>query len=283
MRAIDIHVHPPDQPGSPPDPIMEQMRRYFRQTSPPPADPAEFAALFQKLDILAVLFPVNRETVDGRPFMGNDWVAEIVKQFPKQFITFCSVDPWTGRKAINELERCVGDLGARGLKVHPPGQGFAPNDHRFYPLWARCQELRIPVIAHSGHAARGAGMPGGAGVHLKYGDPMLWDDVAADFPELKIILAHPSWPWQSQQISICIHKANVYMDISGWSPKYFPAELVNEINSRIQDKVLFGSDHPFLSVERWLRDWEEVVAPKLKPEVKQKIMLDNARKLLGIP
>jgi len=136
------------------------------------------------------------------------------------------------------------------------------------------------VLFHGGMMGAGAGTPGGMGYKLKYGRPIPYlDDVAADFPELKIIGAHPSWPWQEESLAICRHKTNFYIDLSGWAPKYFPPQLVQYANSIIQDRVLFGSDWPAISVERWLEEFEQL---PFKPEVRQKIMLDNAKKLLGL-
>jgi predicted TIM-barrel fold metal-dependent hydrolase len=284
MRAIDIHVHPPAPPEarSEDNAIAEQMRRYFRQTEPRPVDIEQWVELFSKHDIVACLLPIDSETESGVPYTGNDWVAKLHRDHPKNFIPFCSVDPWKGKKAIYEAERAVKELGARGMKFFPSRPAFFANDRRFYPLWEKVQELGIPILTHSGHAAAGSGLPGGGGIKLKYNEPIIWDDVAADFPELKIILAHPSWPWQAEQISMCVHKANVFMDISGWSPKYFPADTVHEMNSRIQDKVLFGSDYPALHLERWLRDWDDVLADVIKDDIKPKIFLENAKKVLGI-
>jgi hypothetical protein len=135
------------------------------------------------------------------------------------------------------------------------------------------------VLFHSGQTAVGAGLPGGGGLKLKYAQPIHMDDVAADFPSLNIIMAHPGVPWQEEQLSIALHKPNVFIDLSGWSPKYFRPILVQYANSLLQDKVLFGSDFPALTPERWLRDFEGL---ELKPEVRQKILLDNAKKLLKI-
>ena len=105
------------------------------------------------------------------------------------------------------------------------------------------------------------------------------DDIAADFPEMNIILAHPSWPWVSEQISMCVHKNNVFCDLSGWAPKYIPEELVREVNSRIQDKALYGSDYPVLRPERWFREFEDL---PIKDEVRPKILLENAKRLLKL-
>ncbi len=167
----------------------------------------------------------------------------------------------------------------KGFKFHPSLQGFAPNDTAFYPLWEQIESLGVPALFHSGQTGIGAGLPGGRGIKLRLSDPMLVDDVAADFPELTVILAHPSVPWAASSISIATHKANVYIDLSGWSPKYFPADLVRAANSYLQDKVLFGTDYPLLTPERWLKDFD---ALDFKPGAKAKILKANAVKVLGL-
>ena len=167
----------------------------------------------------------------------------------------------------------------KGFKFHPTLQGFAPNDSAFYPLWEEIESLGVPALFHTGQTGIGAGLPGGRGLKLRLSDPMLVDDVAADFPGLTVILAHPSVPWAASSISIATHKANVYIDLSGWSPKYFPADLVRAANSYLQDKVLFGTDYPLLTPERWLRDFD---ALDFKPEAKAKILKSNAVKVLGL-
>ena len=114
----------------------------------------------------------------------------------------------------------------RGLKLHPPLQQFFANDRAAYPLYEVFAEAKLPVLFHTGHSGIGTGQPGGGGIRLKYGHPMPIDDVAVDFPDLPIVMAHPSFPWQDEAISICLHKPSVYIDLSGWSPKYFPPTLV---------------------------------------------------------
>ena len=137
----------------------------------------------------------------------------------------------------------------------------------------------MPVLFHSGMAAAGAGTPGGMGTKLKYTQPIHIDEVAADFPELQIISAHPSWPWQAESLAVARHKANVYIDLSGWAPKYFSPELVQYVNTIIQDKVMFGSDWPALSVERWMEEFNQI---SIKPEVRPKILLENAKKFFNL-
>ncbi len=133
---------------------------------------------------------------------------------------------------------------------------------------------------HTGQTGIGAGLPGGRGIKLRYSDPMLLDDVAADFPTLTVILAHPSVPWQDSAISMATHKANVYIDLSGWLPKYFPPQLVRAANGLLREKVLFGSDYPVLSPDRWIASFEADL--DIKPDVRPLIMKDNAIRVLGL-
>jgi predicted TIM-barrel fold metal-dependent hydrolase len=241
--------------------------------------PEEMHEKYKALDVLAVIFAVDAETRTGERYVGNDYVAGVVEKYSDQFIGFASVDPWKEAAAVRELERSVNELGLRGLKMHPISQAFFPNDQRFYPLWEKCSELGVPVLFHTGQTGIGAGTPGGEGLKLKYAQPLYVDDVAADFPNLQIILAHPSVPWQEEQLSMALHKANVYIDLSGWSPKYFRPVLVQYATTILQDKVLFGSDYPAIQPERWLKDFELL---EMKQETRQKILLENARKLLKL-
>jgi len=277
VKAIDIHVHVPAPADHPLTKEKEALAKYFKTQMPQTTE--EMYETYKALDIFAVVFEIDAETNSGIPYMGNDYVADIVQKYPDQFMGFASVDPWKGKLAIQELERSVKELGLRGLKFHPTTQAFFPNDPQFYPLWEKAAALDIPVLFHTGQTGVGSGRPGGGGYKLKYAHPMLLDDVAADFPTLTIIMAHPAVPWQEEQLAVALHKSNVYIDLSGWSPKYFRPILVQYLSSILKDKVLFGSDYPALPPERWLRDFE---ALDLKEEVRQKILLDNAKKILKL-
>jgi uncharacterized protein len=278
LRGIDVHTHVPRPPNMPPSRRAAQMAQYFR--SPVMGmSVEEMVALYRRLQMMAVVFDIDATSADDSPGVGNDYVAEVQRRFPDVLIGWASVDPWQGRAAIHELERAVTELGLRGLKLHPITQAFFPDDQRFYPLWAKAAELGIAVIFHTGHTGVGAGAPGGTGLKLKYARPIHLDDVAADFPTLTIIGAHPSWPWQDEMLSVALHKANVYFDLSGWSPKYFSPALIQYANTLLQNKVLFGSDCPVISPERWLADFE--TAP-FRDEVRPKILLENARRVLGL-
>jgi len=194
-------------------------------------------------------------------------------------IAFASIDPHKGRMGVREARRLIADGVIRGFKFHPTLQGFFPNDRLAYPLYEVIAQHKLPAIFHSGHSGMGTGMPGGGGLRLKYSNPIHLDDVAADFPDMTVIIAHPSWPWQDEALSVCLHKPNVYIDLSGWSPKYFPPQLVRAANRALSTKVLFGTDYPYIEVDRWRRDFETL---DMKPEVLPLIFKENALRVLGV-
>ena len=280
MRAIDVHVHPStrewlvDGLG----PFKEATEAHFR-TEIPVRTVAEMAEEFRADDVLAVLFAWDAETATALPPTTNDFVAACVADHPDAFVGFASVDPWKGRAAVAELGRAVADLGLCGLKLHPSAQGFSPDDQRFYPLYQAAADLGIPVVFHTGTTGLGAGLPGGGGIKLGLSRPVLLDAVAADFPELQIIGAHPSWPWQDEMLAVAQHKANVWIDLSGWSPKRWSPELTRAVLGSLSDRVLFGTDYPFITFERWL-DAFRTHDPS--PEVEEKVLRGNAARLLGI-
>jgi predicted TIM-barrel fold metal-dependent hydrolase len=276
-RAIDMHVHIATA-ESHPEVLTANLERYFKTDLRAVTDDST-AELYRRLELRAVVFMIDFETATGFPYPGNERVAEAVRKHPDVFTGFASVDPWKGQAAVRELERSVRELGLRGVKFHPGMQGFAPNERRFGPLYAKCAELGVPAVFHTGHTGAGAGVPGGAGVRLGHCRPIFLDDVAVEFPELTIVMAHPAWPWHEEQLSVAMHKPNVYIDLSGWSPKYFPPAVVQYANTLLQDRVLFGTDYPVISPERWLRDFE---AAPFKDEVRPKILLGNARRVLGL-
>ncbi len=194
-------------------------------------------------------------------------------------IPFASIDPAKGKRGAREARDLVANYGVQGFKFHPTMQGFEPNDRAVYVLYDAIAETGKPALFHTGQTGVGAGIPGGMGLKLRYSNPMLIDDVAADFPGMPIILAHPSFPWQEEALAVATHKPNVFIDLSGWSPKYFPPILVRYANSILKNKMLFGSDWPAITPDRWLADFEQL---EIKPEVRALILKENARKLLGL-
>jgi predicted TIM-barrel fold metal-dependent hydrolase len=239
----------------------------------------DIAADYRARNMAAVVFTVDIEHATGHPALSNEEIADLAAEHPDVLIPFGSVDPARGAKGIALARKLVEQHGVRGFKFHPSIQAFEPNDRAVYPLYEELQSLGVPALFHTGQTGIGAGLPGGRGIKLRYSDPMLLDDVAADFPDLTIIMAHPSVPWQDQAISIATHKANVYIDLSGWSPKYFPPQLVKAANGLLKRKVLFGSDYPLLKPDRWMADFETL---DIKPEVKPLIFKENAIRALGL-
>jgi predicted TIM-barrel fold metal-dependent hydrolase len=281
LVAIDVHVHV-EADGHGHYSLDEELRtaaaRYFKGDPYHPAVP-EIAAEYRAQRMAAVIFTVDAEAATGQPALSNEAIAEAAAAHPDVLIPFGSVDPARGAAGVRAVRRLVAEHGVRGFKFHPSLQAFEPNDRRHYPLYDQLQSLGVPALFHTGQTGIGAGLPGGRGIKLRYSDPMLLDDVAADFPGLTIIMAHPSVPWQDAAISIATHKANVYIDLSGWSPKYFPPQLVRAANTLLRTKVLFGSDYPLLRPERWVSDFDRL---DIKPEVRPLIMKDNAVRVLGL-
>jgi predicted TIM-barrel fold metal-dependent hydrolase len=275
LSAIDVHVHleAPKTTNA----ADAAASKYFGDSGAA-RDGAALVDYYRSRKMACVVFTVD-ERLTGRPQVSNDAVVDLARANPDVVIPFCSLDPTRGPEAVREAKRLVKDGVVRGLKLHPPLQQFSPNDRLAYPLYEVFAEARLPVLFHTGHSGIGTGMPGGGGIRLKYGNPMLVDDVAVDFPDLPIILAHPSFPWQDEAISICLHKPTVYIDLSGWSPKYFSPTLVQYANTLLKNKVLFGTDYPLITPDRWLADFEKIA---IKDEVRPLILKDNAVRLFGL-
>ena len=274
LNAIDVHVHLED-PGD--SEAQDAAKKYFKDTGVP-RDAAGLAEYYRSRKMACVVFTVD-ETLSGMRRLSNDQVVEFAQANPDIAIPFASLNPNRGAEAVREAKRLVEAGVVRGLKLHPPIQQFSPDDRVAYPLYEVFAEARLPVLFHTGHSGIGTGMRGGGGIRLKYGNPMPIDDVAVDFPDLPIILAHPSFPWQDEAISICLHKPQVYIDLSGWSPKYFSPTLVQYANTLLKHKVLFGSDYPLLTPDRWLSDFQKI---GIRDEVRPLILKENARRLLGV-
>ena len=282
LLAIDIHTHAEVSTRLLPDEAeaeaLEARGRYFRYEVKHPTI-AQMAAYYRERKMAFVVFTVDQERGMGIRRISNEEVAESAHEHADVCIPFASIDPARGRMGVREARRLIRDFGVKGFKFHPIIQGFLPNDRDVYPLYEVIAEAKLPALFHTGQTGIGAGMPGGGGLKLKYGNPMYLDDVAADFPDLPIILAHPAVPWQEEQLSVALHKPNVYVDLSGWSPKYFEAKLVQYANTLLKNKVLFGSDNPVILPDRWMADFEKL---PIKPEVRPLILKENAAKLLGL-
>jgi predicted TIM-barrel fold metal-dependent hydrolase len=281
LVAIDMHTHAEvSAAGHPalPDRLMAGSAKHFKVTGERMPTVPQIAAYYRERRMAAVVFTVDAERGLGHPPVPSEEIAEACVDNADVLIPFASVDPWrddAARRARSLIERYP----FRGFKFHPSLQEFHPNDPMAYPLYEVLQELGMVALFHSGQNGIGAGLRGGGGIRLKYANPLALDDVAADFPDLKIVIAHPSFPWQDEALAIATHKPLMYIDLSGWSPKYFPPQLVRYANTLLKDKVLFGTDFPLISPDRWLADFD---ALEIKPDVRPLILKDNAVRLLGL-
>lgn len=281
LVAIDTHVHVEiDAEGhrSLDDELLDASSAYFKQTANRTPAIDEIAEHYRERRLAAVVFTVDAHVATGHRAISSFEVIEGAGAHDDVLIPFASVDPNDGAAAVSLLGELI-DAGAKGLKLHPSLQRFVPNDRAHYRLYALAEERSVPIVFHTGQTGIGAGLPGGRGVKLRLADPMLIDDVAADFPGLSVILAHPSVPWQQSAISMATHKSNVYIDLSGWSPRYFPAELVAAAGSRLRTKVLFGTDFPLITPDRWLADFDKL---GLDEQARGLVLKHNAVRVLGL-
>jgi uncharacterized protein len=282
ITAIDVHTHAEvsrQGHASLSPALLGASEEYFKAHGHRQPSIDDIADYYRERRMLAVVFTVDAEHATGWPRISNVEIAEDCARHADVLIPFASIDPHKGRHAATEARRLVEDYGVKGFKFHPSIQGFFPNDRLAYPLYDAIEELGAIALFHTGQTGIGAGVPGGGGIRLAFSNPMLVDDVAVDFPTMPIILAHPSFPWQDEALAVATHKPTVHIDLSGWSPKYFPPQLVKYANSLLQDKVLFGSDFPVIKPDRWLADFD---ALSIKPEVRPKILKGNAARLLGL-
>jgi uncharacterized protein len=280
VRAIDIHTHAEtsvDGHDPMPPELREAVQHYFRGGGGTPTA-QDVADHYRARGMAAVVFAVDWGPESGRAPVANEEIAAVAADNADVLIPFASIHP-ARPQAAAEARRLIADHGVRGFKFHPNVQAFFPNDRMAYSLYEVIAEARLPALFHTGHSGLGAGVPGGGGLRLKYSNPMYVDDVAADFPDLPIVLAHPSFPWQDEALSIAMHKPEVYIDLSGWSPKYFPPQLVRYANTLLKRQVLFGSDYPMITPDRWLADFEGL---DIDPDVRPLILKENAARLLGL-
>jgi uncharacterized protein len=284
ISAIDFHTHAEEPCCGPRDDGYDEfqagMAKYFRNPAGAKGmlpSVQETADYYRERNIACVIFPVDAERETGFRRYENEEVAELAAKNSDILIPFASIDPAKGKTGAREARRLVRDFGVKGFKFHPTMQGFYPNDRSAYVLYEAIAEEGAITLFHTGQTGVGSGMHGGMGMRLKYSNPMYLDDVAVDFPDMPIILAHPSFPWQEEALAVATHKPNVYIDLSGWSPKYFPPILVNYTNSLLKHKMLFGSDWPAIMPDRWLADFAKL---DIKEEVRPLVLKENARKLL---
>ncbi len=279
--AIDVHVHievGPDGDDHLSPELREAAGRYFKgEVRLPSLD--EVADYYRKRRMMAVVFGVDSALTTGQPRIPNSFVVDGARQHADVLIPFASIDPRRGADGVREAEELLEDGEVSGFKFHPNIQQFDPNDRIAYPLYELIEAHGSIALFHTGHSGIGAGLPGGGGIRLRHGNPMLIDEVAVDFPGMKIIMAHPSFPWQDEALSVALHKPQVRIDLSGWSPKRFPPQLVSYMKGPLKDRMLFGSDYPLITPDRWIDDFRTL---EVDETVERMILKDNAVALLGL-
>jgi predicted TIM-barrel fold metal-dependent hydrolase len=293
LVAIDIHTHVHRSVTAPSldgaggdgaagskDEHLAAMAKYFK-TDAVAFTVDDLAAYYRERKMAAVTFMVDNASEPHNPARAtNQEIAMRAKVNEDVIIPFASIDPHRGAAGVEQAAWLIDEYGVKGFKFHPSSQAFYPNDRDLaYPLYEVIQAAGLPALFHTGQTGAGAGTRGGGGIRLGYSNPIYLDDVAVDFPDMPIILAHPSFPWQEEALSVATHKPQVYIDLSGWSPKYFPPILVQYANTLLKDKVLFGTDFPVLTPDRWMSDLEKTA---IRDEVKPGIFKDNAARLLGL-
>ena len=281
LIAIDVHAHAEVSCRQPEDDYGQEFeaakKKYFKSGQAPTI--AETIAYYRERKIGLIMFTVDTEFEMGRRRIANEEIAEAADANSDMMMAFASIDPHKGKMGAREARRLIEEHGIKGFKFHPTVQGYHPYDKMAWPIYEVVAEYKMPAIFHTGHSGIGSGMRCGGGLRLEYSNPMHLDDVAIDFPDMQIVMAHPSFPWQDEALSVATHKPNVWIDLSGWSPKYFPKQLVQYANTLLKDRILFGSDYPLITPERWMKDFEEA---GFKPEVMPGILKDNAVRLLGL-
>jgi uncharacterized protein len=278
-RAIDFHVHLPT-----PDWLDQSMAGYVEAAEAYFRSPVqrqslgELAERYRGLGTRAVLLAWDAETATGRPRVPNETVAAACRDNPDVFTGIGSVDPHKGETAVAEVAN-IASLGLRGVKFHPSLQAFAPDDPSYLPIFDACAQHGLLALFHTGTSGIGARQPGGQGIRIDYAHPLRLDPVAAAFPGLTVVAAHFGWPWHLDLTAVALHKTNVHIDISGWSPRRIPAEVVGELSGRLSGQFLWGSDFPFLTPERCLAEFEALGLPE---QVSARVLHDNAARILGL-
>lgn len=280
VRYIDFHVHPPTVQylDGAFGPYTHALEGVFGREFPR-LDIEEVARVYRADDGMAVLLGWDAETATGLPPVSSEDIAEMVEGREDVFIGFGAVDPLKP-DAVEQVNRAA-DLGLRGLKLHPSAQHFSPGDEAMLPIFETAASRRLVCLFHTGYTGLGAGMPGGGGIQNHFANPIHLDTLAARLPDLHIVAAHPSWPWQAEAIAVAQHKPNVWLELSGWSPRYMEPQLLEAVRRQFQDRTLFGTDYPFITPQQWISAWRGL-DPEPGTELTRKVLHDNAARLLGL-
>lgn len=280
MRAIDVHVHPLNPSFERAAGVFLPAARRLFGGGWEVRSNEEIADEFRRDDCMAIPIAWDAMHGAGGNVVSNEEIALLHKQSPDVFLPgWAMVDPWRGRDGLEKIEHAIRGLGMLGVKYQPPVQRFLPDDRQFYPIWDLLQSLGASVLMHCGTTAIGSGEMGGLGYKIDGGRPYRIDNIAADFPKLNIVAAHPGWPWTDELIAVALHKKNVSIDISGWTIRHFPQSLKYDMQRRLQDKVMFGSDYPGWSPGQCCDEWE---MEGFSSAIIEKLFVKNALRILNL-
>jgi predicted TIM-barrel fold metal-dependent hydrolase len=234
-------------------------------------EPDEFIARMDANNIRRVCMPSlkmmrwrTREMLADIP---HEHIGALVSAHPDRFVGLAGINPISGMEGVRALERAVRDHGFKGAHVHPFGFGIAINEREWWPFYAKCAELDIPIVFQVGHSAEF--MPSALG------RPLLLDDIALWFPELRLVGGHTGWPWCEELIALAWKHPNVFIATSGHAPRYWDPKLVRFLNARRRGigKVMWGTDYPLIMHEESLAQIDEM---DLKPEARRALLHDTA-------
>lgn len=301
VKPIDIHLHPftaeaIDAYGPP---FQEAARKHAQHRPHAPQHAwVETGRATTIEDTRAMLAAAGVEKacmlnmVAGHQWaaaLANDVIARYCRTYPEWFIGFAGIDPhMDSAAAVRELLRARQELGLVGVKFHPAYQACYPHDRRrMYPLYEQAQALGMPVVIHTGTTTL-------TRTGIAFCRPIYLDQVAVDFPDLRLVLSHFGWPWVDEAIAVAWRHEHVYLDLSGWLPRYIygvAPTLIHFMNTVLQDKVCFGSDYPVLHPSQWLSDFQALFLSgyewggrrhEFHVEVYSKVLRTNALRILGL-
>jgi predicted TIM-barrel fold metal-dependent hydrolase len=280
MRRIDLHCYPGTAEWvRSQGPYAEALAQYWNKPWVGRAE-ADVVADIRAAGLQAVLVAFDIESVTGAPPCSNKSVAAMRDRYPDTFIgAWGALDPLAGDSALAEVERAAAEDKVIGFHFHPIMGRFRVDDAQHRPLFELISDLGLPVMVDVGTTGMGAGLPGGLGSRISDAHPIAVDNLAADLPDLTIIAAHPGYPWIEEMTAVALHKGNVYWELSGWAPKYFPPSLRTDIRSRLRDKIMFGTDHPSIPFPRLLQEWADL---GYSDEILHKVFHANAERVLGL-
>jgi predicted TIM-barrel fold metal-dependent hydrolase len=278
--SIDVHVHPWTAAFMRRNPPVVKAIRFFKlDLSSLPTSTDELLDEMEESGVSSAVILGQDTHATGNPSfkaytLKNSEVARIAQKSHERLVPFAGVDPNAGKEAVRELMRAVKDYNMRGLKIHSSANSVYPNDRRLmYPIYEFCQDRGLPILFHTGTTGLGD-------CEIGYSKPEFLDDVCQSFPDLKVVMAHFGWPWTEVALAVALRNPNVFIDISGWKPRYLPPVLLPYMNGILQDRFLFGTDYPMIRHREWFEDFEANFRPKLKPGVAERLLRKNALRLL---